>query len=365
MHTELQPRSFWWWCCGGLKVYDALIVTGYLIVNVLYVEQRYVLYLTGLKRALPSPWRGIFEECSTFRVISRDEMVWGVSQRRWRSTMGSSRAGIISRPCWRRECMPVPAPACKPVGPCGSAGLISAWHVGRLGGSLAWAATPNLMLLFYPVPRSSFLLWMLGQNFEQLVKYHKCGTSSQDICMAAISAVRGVSQECCPSCRWIGNWSMILLTLHGWCFWASWLWEGIYIRGFYWDTYGSNMLAGALSWFAGAALWVTSLSYVRRNYFEVRNLALSFGCTDDGKLSWTSAAHVIIVPPGMQGVLPYPHSGFRPVHAVWLHPPLHALGLHHARYAARCALHACVLFMHATRMHAVMVRSPASARASS
>ena len=32
---------------------------------------------------------------------------------------------------------------------------------------------------------------------------------------------------------------------------------------------GSNMLAGAVSWFAGATLWVTSLSYVRRNYFEV------------------------------------------------------------------------------------------------
>ena len=55
MHTELPPRSFWWWCCGGLKVYDALIVTGYLIVNVLYVEQRYELYMAGLKRALPSP----------------------------------------------------------------------------------------------------------------------------------------------------------------------------------------------------------------------------------------------------------------------------------------------------------------------
>jgi hypothetical protein len=57
MHTELPPRRFWWWCCGGLKVYDALIVTGCLIVNVLYVEQRYKLYMAGLKRALPPPMR--------------------------------------------------------------------------------------------------------------------------------------------------------------------------------------------------------------------------------------------------------------------------------------------------------------------
>ena len=44
----------------------------------------------------------------------------------------------------------------------------------RLGGVFAWAATPNIMLLFYPVPRSTFLHWMLGQNFQQLIKYHRC-----------------------------------------------------------------------------------------------------------------------------------------------------------------------------------------------
>ena len=54
MNHELPPMKFWWWWCGGLKTYDALIVAGYLIVNVLYVEQRYTLYLAGLLRAL---WR--------------------------------------------------------------------------------------------------------------------------------------------------------------------------------------------------------------------------------------------------------------------------------------------------------------------
>ena len=43
-----------------------------------------------------------------------------------------------------------------------------------------WAACspgqprPTSWLLFYPVPRSSFLHWMLGQNFQQLIKYHRC-----------------------------------------------------------------------------------------------------------------------------------------------------------------------------------------------
>ena len=61
-----------------------------------------------------------------------------------------------------------------------------------------------------------------------------------------------------------------MLTIHGWGYWALWLWEGSYPRGLKWDPYGTNMLSGALSWFAGATLWVTSLSYIRRNYFEVR-----------------------------------------------------------------------------------------------
>ena len=71
------------------------------------------------------------------------------------------------------------------------------------------------------------------------------------------------------ACRWLGHGTVAILTLHGWGYWALWLWEGIYPRGLYWDPYGSNMLSGGLAWFAGALLWVTSLSYVRRNFFEV------------------------------------------------------------------------------------------------
>lgn len=69
--------------------------------------------------------------------------------------------------------------------------------------------------------------------------------------------------------RWLGHGVVAVLTIHGWGFWALWLWEGTYSRGLIWDPYGSNMLSGGLSWFAGAILWVTSLAYVRRHFFEV------------------------------------------------------------------------------------------------
>lgn len=69
--------------------------------------------------------------------------------------------------------------------------------------------------------------------------------------------------------RWLGHGTMVILTIHGWGFWALWLWEGTPMRALTWDPHGSNMLAGAIAWVCGAALWVTATAYVRRNYFEV------------------------------------------------------------------------------------------------
>lgn len=80
---------------------------------------------------------------------------------------------------------------------------------------------------------------------------------------------RALKAEACMH-RWLGHGVVAVLTIHGWGFWALWLWEGTYSRGLIWDPYGSNMLSGGLSWFAGAILWVTSLAYVRRHFFEVR-----------------------------------------------------------------------------------------------
>lgn len=43
----------------------------------------------------------------------------------------------------------------------------------RLGAGCGWACCLNLMLLLYPVPRSSFLHWLTGTSFPTLIKYHR------------------------------------------------------------------------------------------------------------------------------------------------------------------------------------------------
>ena len=47
-HYELGPRQFWWYWCGGLKVYDAIAVALWLALNVLCVQQRICLELPRL-----------------------------------------------------------------------------------------------------------------------------------------------------------------------------------------------------------------------------------------------------------------------------------------------------------------------------
>ena len=43
LRYHLPPRALWLWLCDGLAVYDGLIVAAWLILNVLYIQQRYVL----------------------------------------------------------------------------------------------------------------------------------------------------------------------------------------------------------------------------------------------------------------------------------------------------------------------------------
>ena len=46
----------------------------------------------------------------------------------------------------------------------------------RTSGALGWAATLDILLMMYPVPRSTFLHWMMGESFPTLIKYHRYGT---------------------------------------------------------------------------------------------------------------------------------------------------------------------------------------------
>ena len=69
--------------------------------------------------------------------------------------------------------------------------------------------------------------------------------------------------------RWLGHGTMWVLTLHGWGFYLFWLLQHEWLEGLAFEKYGTNMLSGTLSWVSGAALWLTSLEWVRRHYFEV------------------------------------------------------------------------------------------------
>ena len=49
------------------------------------------------------------------------------------------------------------------------------------------ATTLNVMLLFFPISRSSFLHWWLGTDFPALIRYH----------------------------RWLGHGTFVILIIHG------------------------------------------------------------------------------------------------------------------------------------------------------
>lgn len=68
------------------------------------------------------------------------------------------------------------------------------WASRRVSGALGWAASLDILLLFYPVPRSCFLNRLLGAGFPLLIKYH----------------------------RWLGHGTMWLLSLHGCGYYALW-----------------------------------------------------------------------------------------------------------------------------------------------
>lgn len=104
------------------------------------------------------------------------------------------------------------------------------------------AVTLNMLLLFYPLSRSSFIHWWLGTDFPSVIKYH----------------------------RWMGHGLMWILTLHGvgyLCVYAS---QDILSTQIIWSTgAGVNRLAGVISWASGVLLWVCSCEFVRRRYFEL------------------------------------------------------------------------------------------------
>ena len=63
-------------------------------------------------------------------------------------------------------------------GPCAQCSE-SQCYDNRTSGALGWAATLDILLMMYPVPRSTFLHWMMGESFPTLIKYHRWGRCIQ------------------------------------------------------------------------------------------------------------------------------------------------------------------------------------------
>eukprot|EP00803_Ostreobium_quekettii_P011073 evm.model.scf_307EXC.6 EVM.evm.TU.scf_307EXC.6 scf_307EXC:79590-85366(-) len=109
--------------------------------------------------------------------------------------------------------------------------------------ALGVASFQNLMWLFFPISRISPLFEAMGLPFEKRIRYH----------------------------RWLGHFTLAILSIHGGLYWILWAREG----GREWKTQaldwtpfsargtGINHLAGAISLGFGLALWFTALEWVR------------------------------------------------------------------------------------------------------
>lgn len=99
-----------------------------------------------------------------------------------------------------------------------------------------------LAFLFLPVARGSVLLRMIDIPFEHATRYHV----------------------------WLGHLTMLLFTLHGLFYVVAWAMQGHLLEELIqWKDIGVANLAGVISLAAGLLMWVTSLSSVRKKYFEL------------------------------------------------------------------------------------------------
>ena len=99
-----------------------------------------------------------------------------------------------------------------------------------------------LAFLFLPIARGSVLLRLVDIPFEHATKYHV----------------------------WLGHLTMFLFTLHGLFYVIAWAMDGRLLQEILeWKEIGVANLAGVISLIAGLLMWVTSLSPVRKQYFEL------------------------------------------------------------------------------------------------
>ena len=67
---------------------------------------------------------------------------------------------------------------------------------------------------------------------------------------------------------------MLIISLHGLGYYVVWLDQGNWTGGLSWNASNTNLLAGTLAWLCGCALWASSITWVRRNFYEVHSFML-------------------------------------------------------------------------------------------
>ena len=69
--------------------------------------------------------------------------------------------------------------------------------------------------------------------------------------------------------RWLGHGTMLVASLHALGYCVKWLTQGEWTAGLTWNAASTNVLAGVIAWLCGCALWASSMSWVRRRFYEV------------------------------------------------------------------------------------------------
>lgn len=103
-------------------------------------------------------------------------------------------------------------------------------------GQIGYLVVANSGLVLIPAYRNSLFVTFLQVPFERTVKYH----------------------------RWLGRGIMVLMTIHMVGYWDKWIRAG---------TFETQILVlpnlfAHLAWLSGLILSITSLGYIRRNWFE-------------------------------------------------------------------------------------------------
>ncbi|GLC60051.1 hypothetical protein PLESTB_001568000 [Pleodorina starrii] len=113
---------------------------------------------------------------------------------------------------------------------------------GSLAKYAGFVGNLDLLLLFFPLPRCNFLHWLLNSDFPAMVKYH----------------------------RWLGHGTLLMYSLHAVIYMAIWKADGTFSANMQWAM-GSyvNNVAGLIALISGWVLWITSMPYIRRHFFNL------------------------------------------------------------------------------------------------